>query len=144
MVDPYATRPVGPSASRLAIQSNTLSVGQKSSKTCQFAVIRRSTGIWSDTSESYYRSYTVDTFCVNRCASRTCHNRLSRMKIQDFFLHMISSEGSSLASLDKEHTGKVKPETSPCEGNQSEIHPLPRLAEERGVILGICSIELSQ
>jgi hypothetical protein len=59
MGDPHATRPVGPSASRSAIQSNTLSLGPKSPKTSQFAVIRRSTVIGSYTSDSYCSSKTV-------------------------------------------------------------------------------------
>jgi hypothetical protein len=93
-----ATRPVGPSASRSAIQSITVSLGPKSSKTSQFAVIRRSTVIGSYTSESYCRSYTVATSGVNRLASQICHNRLFRKKLQQNLLHMISTEVSSLAT----------------------------------------------
>jgi hypothetical protein len=70
----------------------------KSSKTSQLAVSRRSTGIDFDTSESYYRSYNVATSCVNRCANWICHNRLSRKKLQENLLHMISTEVSSLAT----------------------------------------------
>jgi hypothetical protein len=76
-------------------------VTPKSSKTSQFAVIRRSTGIGSCPSESYYRSYTVATSCVNRCASRITHNRLFRKKLQEILLHMISTELSSLAAHNK-------------------------------------------
>jgi hypothetical protein len=50
----------------------------KTSKTSQFAVIRRSTGIESHTSETYYRSFKVATSCVNRYAGWICHIRLSR------------------------------------------------------------------
>jgi hypothetical protein len=67
---PHAPMPVGPSASRLAIQPDILSLGAKTSKTSQFAVIRFSTGIESRTSESYFRSYKVASSCVNRCAWR--------------------------------------------------------------------------
>jgi hypothetical protein len=81
MTDPYATRPVGQSASRSSIQSNTWWLGPKSSKTSQFAAIRRSTLIRSYTSESYYRSYTVATSGVNRLSCQTCHNRLFRKKV---------------------------------------------------------------
>jgi hypothetical protein len=41
----------------------------KISKTRQFAVIKLFTGIESHTSESYYRSYKVATFRVNRSDS---------------------------------------------------------------------------
>jgi hypothetical protein len=58
--------PVEPSASRLTIRSDTLSLGPK---TGQVAVIRLSTGIESHTSETFYLSYKVATSCVNRCAS---------------------------------------------------------------------------
>jgi hypothetical protein len=69
----------------------------KASKSSQFPVIRRSTGIGSYTSESYYCSYKVATSCVNRCVSWICHIRLSRKKIQENRLHMISTEFLSLA-----------------------------------------------
>jgi hypothetical protein len=98
----HVTRPVGLSASQTAIQSaiqsNTLSLGPKSSKTSQFAVIRRFIGIGSHASESYYYSYIVATSGVNRLASQICHNRLFRKKLQHNFLHKISTEVSSLAA----------------------------------------------
>jgi hypothetical protein len=70
----------------------------KTSKTRQFAVIDRSTGIGSHTSESYYCSYKVAISCVNRCVSWICHIRLSRKKLQEKASHMISKEFSSLAT----------------------------------------------
>jgi hypothetical protein len=70
----------------------------KTSKTSQFAVIKRSTGIGSHTSEFYYRLYKIATSCVNRCASCICNNRLSREKLQEIFLHMISTVFSSFAT----------------------------------------------
>jgi hypothetical protein len=73
----HATRPAGESASRSPIQSNTLSLGPKSSKISQFAVIRRSTVIGSYTSEYCYRSYTVATSGVNRLASQICQKSIS-------------------------------------------------------------------
>jgi hypothetical protein len=97
---PWAARPVGPFASRIAIKSITWSLGPKSSKTSQFSVIRRFLGIVSHASESCYRSYihiyTVGTSGVNRLARQICHNRLFRKKLQQNLLHMMSTEVSSL------------------------------------------------
>jgi hypothetical protein len=90
--------PVGPSASRSAIQSDALSLGLETSIISQFAVIRRSTGIGSYTSESYYRSYKAATSCLNRGASWICHILLSRKKLQENLLHMISTAFSSLTT----------------------------------------------
>jgi hypothetical protein len=70
----------------------------KASKIDQFAVIRRSIGIGFHTFESYYRSYKVYTSCVNRCDSWICHIRLSRKKLHENPLCMISTEVSSLAT----------------------------------------------
>jgi hypothetical protein len=70
----------------------------KTSETSQFSVIRRSTGIRSHPSESCYRSFKVYTSCVNRCASWSFHIRLSRKKLQENSLHMISIDVSSLAA----------------------------------------------
>jgi hypothetical protein len=99
-VDPlsHATRSIGPPSRRSAIQSDTGSLGPKSSKTSQFAVINRFIGIWSHASESCYHSYTVATSGVNRIPSQICHNRLFRRKLQHNFLHMISTEVSSSAT----------------------------------------------
>jgi hypothetical protein len=68
------------------------------SKTSQFVVIKRSTGIGSHTSESFYSSYKVATSCVNRCASWICHILLARKKLQENLLHMIAKQFSSLAT----------------------------------------------
>jgi hypothetical protein len=98
IVDPHATRPVGSSARRSAIKSNTRSLDPKSSKTSQFSVIRRFIGIGSHASESCYLSYTVATSGVNRLANQIYHNRLFRKKLRHNFLLMISTEILSLAS----------------------------------------------
>jgi hypothetical protein len=104
IVDPPCDKPVWPSASRSAIQSNTLSLGPKSSKTSQFVVIRRFIGIESHSSESCIHSYTVATSGVNRLASQICQNRLFRKKLQQNILPMISTEVSSLASQRQVHS----------------------------------------
>jgi hypothetical protein len=93
---PHTPTPVGLSDSRLAVQSDALSLGPKHLKTSHFAVIRRSTWIGCNTPETYYRSYKGATSCVNRCASWICHIRLSRKKLQEKLLHMILTEFSSL------------------------------------------------
>jgi hypothetical protein len=80
------------------IQSDTGSLDPKSPKTSQFSVIRRSIGIESHASESYYLSYTVAKSGVNRLASQICHNRIFRKKLQQNILPMISTEVSSLAA----------------------------------------------
>jgi hypothetical protein len=54
--------------------------------------------IGSYTFESYYRSYTVATSGINRLAGQIYDNRLSRKKLQQNLLHMISTEVSSSAT----------------------------------------------
>jgi hypothetical protein len=73
----------------------------KTSKASQFAVIKRSTGIRSYTSESQYLSYKVAISRVNRCAGWIYHIQLSRKKLQENLVHMISTELSSLATHNK-------------------------------------------
>jgi hypothetical protein len=100
MATPHAPAPVGPSASRSAIQSNNFATGPEYPK----PVGLRSYGIESHTSESKYRSFKVATFCGNRCASCICHIRLSRKTLQESLLHMISTEFSSLAPHKRRRT----------------------------------------
>jgi hypothetical protein len=76
-------------------------------QTSQFAVIRSSTVIGSYTPESYYRPYTVATSGVNRLASQICHNRLFRKKLQQNFLHMISTEVSSSATHNSRNSASL-------------------------------------
>jgi hypothetical protein len=95
---PHATMPVGPSASRLAIQSDTLSLEPKHPETSQFTVIKRSSGIGYHASESYYRAYKGATTCVNRCASWICHIGRTRKTLEENLLHIISTEFSSSAT----------------------------------------------
>jgi hypothetical protein len=47
---------------------------------------------------SYYCSYKKDTSHVNRCASQSCHIPISRKKLQEKLLPLISTEFSSLAA----------------------------------------------
>jgi hypothetical protein len=70
----------------------------KTSRTSHFAVIRRLTGIWAHTSDTYYRLYKVATSCVNRCASWIYHIRIPCKKLQENPPLIVSTESLSLAT----------------------------------------------
>jgi hypothetical protein len=105
---PDARMPVGSLRQPIGDPIRYFVTRARTSRTGQFSVIRRSTGIESHTSESYYRSYEVAAPCINRCASWICHNRLSRQKLHENLLRMISTEFSSLATHNTGHSRSTR------------------------------------
>jgi hypothetical protein len=87
--------------------------------------------IGSHTSESSYRSYTVATSGVNRLAGQICHNRLFRKKFLQNFLHMISTEVSSLAAQNTAIGDAVIAEILEVRRGNRRLAPAPSLASGR-------------